>query len=44
MKVSDEPQRIELDITGISELKLIVNDAGDGQNWDHADWAEAKVE
>jgi hypothetical protein len=44
MKVQDEAQKVELDITGISELKLIVNDAGDGQNWDHADWAEAKVE
>jgi hypothetical protein len=43
MRIKDEAQFIEVDITGVNELKLNVNDAGDGTNWDHADWAEAKI-
>lgn len=32
-----------LNVTGISKLKLVVTDAGDGINNDHADWANARV-
>ena len=30
-------------IAGKNELALIVTDGGDGNGWDHADWADAKV-
>ncbi len=43
MKDNDAAIYVDVDITGINELKLIVNDGGDGQSWDHADWAEAKI-
>ena len=43
MKAEDPAVEVNVDITGINELKLIVNDGGDGQDWDHADWAEAKI-
>ncbi|WP_262286351.1 NPCBM/NEW2 domain-containing protein [Micromonospora sp. MA102] len=37
------PQRVELDILGVERLVLRVTDAGDTNNSDHADWADAKV-
>ncbi|MFG3690658.1 NPCBM/NEW2 domain-containing protein [Micromonospora sp. NPDC047740] len=37
------PQRVELDILGIERLVLRVTDAGNTNNSDHADWADAKV-
>ena len=30
-------------IAGKNEVALIVTDGGDGNGWDHADWADAKV-
>ena len=30
-------------IAGKNELALIVTDGGNGNGWDHADWADAKV-
>ena len=36
-------QSVWVDISGGSELALIVTDAGDGGAFDHADWADAKV-
>jgi len=35
---------IDVDISGASELRLVVTDAGDGNKWDHADWAAARIE
>jgi hypothetical protein len=43
MKVTDQAISTAVDISGIHELKLIVMDAGDGQEWDHADWGDAKI-
>ncbi len=43
MRAEDAAEKVDIDIKGINELKLIVNDGGDGQGWDHADWAEAKL-
>ena len=37
------PLHLTGNVTGGTTLKLIVTDAGDGNNSDHADWAEAKV-
>jgi beta-galactosidase len=34
---------LRIDIAGVSELKLVVEDAGDGNVWDHADWANAVI-
>ncbi|SHJ37036.1 NPCBM/NEW2 domain-containing protein [Clostridium cavendishii DSM 21758] len=34
---------ISVDVTGVKKLKLVVTDAGDGLNNDHADWANARV-
>ncbi|MEF2279179.1 NPCBM/NEW2 domain-containing protein [Deinococcus sp. YIM 134068] len=36
-------QRIDLDITGKRELRLVVTDAGDGISYDHADWADPRI-
>lgn len=37
------PQNIDIDVTDKSELKLIVNDAGDDRYSDQADWADARL-
>ena len=34
----------DLDLAGVTNLVLEVTDADDGQGWDHADWAEARIE
>jgi signal transduction histidine kinase len=34
---------IDLDVTGVNELRLVVTDAGDGSNFDLADWADASL-
>lgn len=43
LKGSSAPQQVEVDVRGAAELKLVVTDAGDGINYDHADWADARV-
>lgn len=37
-------QNVNADLTGARELKLVVRSRGDGIDWDHADWADAKLE
>ncbi|UQN09389.1 NPCBM/NEW2 domain-containing protein [Deinococcus sp. QL22] len=36
-------QQIDLNITGAQELTLIADSAGDGIDYDHADWADPKI-
>ena len=36
-------KQINLDLTGKSQLELVVTDGGDNINYDHADWAGAKI-
>lgn len=36
-------RKISVDITGVNQLSLVVTDAGDGINNDHADWANARI-
>ncbi|WP_040197827.1 glycoside hydrolase family 97 catalytic domain-containing protein [Candidatus Soleaferrea massiliensis] len=36
-------EHINIDLTGKKELKLVGNDAGDGNNSDWIDWADAKL-
>lgn len=43
LKGSSSPQPVEADVRGVAELRLVVTDGGDGVNYDHADWADAKV-
>jgi alpha-galactosidase len=34
----------DVDVSGVKTLTLKVSDGGDGADWDHADWADAKFE
>jgi beta-galactosidase len=34
---------IAADISGVARLTLVVTKAGDGNAWDHADWADARL-
>jgi hypothetical protein len=36
-------RKISVSLDGVEELQLIVTDAGDGINCDHADWADARL-
>jgi len=44
MNSSSATKQIDVAITGATELRLVVTDAGDGNGYDHADWANARVE
>lgn len=35
--------KVDLNVTGVQQLKLVVNDAGNGNAYDHADWAGARL-
>jgi len=41
---ADPALSVRVDMTGRSELRLVVTDAGDGPSSDHADWAEARCD
>ncbi|MBI4586129.1 MAG: NPCBM/NEW2 domain-containing protein [Planctomycetes bacterium] len=43
MKAGDPARTVDLDVTGLKTLVLVVSDGGDGMNFDHADWAEARL-
>jgi glucose/arabinose dehydrogenase len=34
---------VDLDVVGKAELRLVVTNAGDGGDYDHADWADARL-
>ena len=34
---------VSVDVTGKTTLQLVVTDAGDGNDYDHGDWADAKL-
>ena len=44
VKTDERAKKIDVELTGIKTLILLVNSAGDGIDYDHADWAEAKIE
>ena len=44
MRFGEPAKHIALDVTGVSELRLIVTDGGNGVQHDHADWANAAVD
>jgi hypothetical protein len=35
---------LDVDVTGVRRLRLVADEGGDGKNFDHADWADARVE
>jgi len=37
------PSQVDVDITGHTTLHLVVGDGGDGVDYDHADWADARL-
>jgi hypothetical protein len=39
----DPAQQISADLTGVQSLDLVVGDAGDGNAYDHGDWATPKL-
>ncbi|MBB5234091.1 NPCBM/NEW2 domain-containing protein [Deinococcus budaensis] len=43
MRGSDPPRSLSVPVEGVTDLRLVVTDAGDGLNYDHADWAGAMV-
>jgi alpha-galactosidase len=42
LKGGDPAKDVSVDLAGVNRLVLVVSDAGDDINNDHADWAEAK--
>ncbi len=42
LRGGDAAKKVEIDLRGIKTLMLRVGDAGDGMNYDHADWAAAQ--
>ncbi len=41
---SSATQPVDVAITGATQLRLVVTGAGDGVDYDHADWASARIE
>ncbi|MCX6628088.1 MAG: DUF1800 family protein [Candidatus Solibacter sp.] len=38
-----DAQKVTLNVAGKNELRLVVNNGGDGNSYDHADWAGAQL-
>ncbi len=43
MKKGDAPKKVSVDLANIESLGLLVSDGGDGNDWDHADWCDARL-
>ncbi len=43
MRMGDAAKEVKVPLKGVTQLKLIVTDAGDGNSCDHADWADATL-
>lgn len=43
IKEVSEVKKADVDISGVETLVLYVNDGGNSNTWDHADWADAKI-
>jgi hypothetical protein len=43
LRGTDAAKSVQLDVSGITELKLVTTGAGNGIAYDHADWANARV-
>jgi hypothetical protein len=40
MRLNDPAKFVRVEVAGVEELRLVVTDAGDGNNCDHADWCD----
>ncbi len=43
MTGSSDARQVVADLTGYSTMRLVVTDGGDGMDFDHASWADAKM-
>lgn len=43
MRSGDEPIMLEVDVSGAGRMILVVEDGGDGIDYDHADWGDAML-
>jgi hypothetical protein len=43
MRINDEPKNVGIDLNNAETLELVVNNAGDGIECDHAVWADAQL-
>ncbi|MCX6878594.1 MAG: NPCBM/NEW2 domain-containing protein [Verrucomicrobia bacterium] len=43
MRMGDAAKAVKVPLKGVTQLKLIVTDAGDGNSCDHADWGDAAL-
>lgn len=44
MRLKDAPKPCSVQLTGVQKLELVVTDGGNGNYYDHVDWADAKFE
>ena len=44
MRLGDKAKTCKVSLTGVQKLELVVTDGGNGNYYDHADWADAKFE
>lgn len=44
MRLGDAPKSCSVQLAGVKRLELVVTDGGNGNYYDHADWAAAKFE
>ncbi|MFH0991401.1 MAG: NPCBM/NEW2 domain-containing protein [bacterium] len=44
MRKGDVAKKVDVDLVSVKKLGLLVTDADDGINYDHADWCDAKLE
>jgi len=44
LRQGQEPKPVDVDVTGVQQLALRVTTGGDGFEFDHADWADARFE
>lgn len=44
MRLGDAPKPCKVSLTGVQKLELVVTDGGNGNYYDHANWADAKFE
>ena len=44
MKADTPAKQVDVDLKGVKQLRLIAGDAGDGIDYDHADWAMARID
>lgn len=44
MRPNDEAKYCSVSLTGVNKLELVVTDGGNGNYYDHVDWANARIE